>query len=1144
MTQSLQPSDPHTVRPLLPIQHAAPNPVVQQPPVLCCGRLWTWIVDYICTPIYRLFSMIFCCSKNQPVPISSHVLTTIGAGNAAAESAPRLTAARNMLRQPVCLDPPTQISPPLQNFDPSIWPAGNRPAIALQQLLQFLACSNESAALFTILAQPEPDQSENLTNAAPSTARPLHQLLQNHLSAVVEKIRNPNPEAPLTNEHLQDLRTFFSRNALLTPTTINGFDLWCKLCEKLQCETLIDDFDPMASLLTQIILNGPFLPRPVEMGTITIPNETQLPVIPSMAVGSQKNLNHLLMLLANSLEIDAWGSTELNLEAVYQENDTDSQIRQKHFKAKVESAKLQLLRNHLTAITNKLRSDQQSEMPTASELKTLLDLIAACGGNTRGPIKDLLKFLCLKFKGTPEQFRNLYERYLSDPNSGTGKVLSELPAPLAASRRAEEMTIPLLNSNWPREQQILYHLLAFIAQSPHWDQALTNDLSSTLVPRREQETESQFTDRLFANHADNAEKIVFQRHLSHIIHSMRTQTSDLPEEDIHPTAKEIQILQSHISLSGGNCRGATKDLLKFLCLKLKMTPEDFSAVYTAYISDPDFRGTCDLLESAEELAPSHPVVKMALLPLELELSEEQKALSEALGLIAAMSSWDRALTQESSATPAPKSERETDSQYATRIFEFHAGIAEKSILQKHVRALIHSIRTQDARPIGVSDSTAMSASRIEPKHLNKLKQLLQAQGCLSRNSTEIIQCLANRLNVSKDTVWKTITPVLWNEIKDRTLNDPGELPAALDTTISRPLPNLGATCYLNSVLQTIASLSCFDEALTHELCMTPPVRQEGESLESFEARSQSAQERFLTALPYRIALQNHLRSLIRMMRLRETNHPIPANILETLFHLLQVNGWYFSPGSQQDPQELLAWLREKLDSNVAPIHTITTHSYVQDGVTRSFQKHALDSELILDIPLSTGRRLDPAFNTVNKLIDYSFNRSGTDDEKVAPPGQTEQFATAKHTCIVGEPPQTLFIQQKRFGFTPDPLHPNGGTSFRIEGSTPFSPTITIPVYPENLQGEPVVHTYKLRVVIAHHGASTNSGHYTAWALQKYLDEDQQWTDHKDSWFIYDDAHDVQRYPPSDPDHPQRMINEIRNKGYYLTYVLVPPEEEA
>jgi len=492
-----------------------------------------------------------------------------------------------------------------------------------------------------------------------------------------------------------------------------------------------------------------------------------------------------------------------------------------------------------------------------------------------------------------------------------------------------------------------------------------------------------------------------------------------------------------------------------------------------------------LLSKPVSLAPATPV-EIDLLDDEdcdIEISRNDlvqlNSLQVTLYYIAQSPIWDQYLVKTLSSHPT---ERPSET-------------ALKNSLQAHLCGIVHAMRSQQ------------ESGLLAP--LCYLKQLLEMSGCRNFDAEFTLEQIGKLLGLGEETLLKAKRAIKWCKVEMYSPLDKAVLlPKACDSTMSRPLTNLGSTCYLNALLQLIARFSCFDEMLTRPI----EISDAGASPEQAVIKKQQQ------------ALQHRLRKIIAFMRKPENLDPIPRGDLEILYQLLQINGWHHLPTSQQDPLELLTFLQDTLGAQPSKIDLIEKYTYQdKDGINQTFCKTATLADLQIPLPIDQNKQLVNEFDSMDKLLDNYTREAITGDNAWIPEGKTERHDLQKVSHIVGTPPNTLFIQEKRFGFSTENF-----TSFRICGSVPFSPTISLPVYDQDdLAAPPTYYPYQLKAVIGHHGgASSNSGHYTTWALQQVADEN--------NWIKYDDD----KFELFETWQTGIVERDISEKSYYLAYTLI------
>lgn len=295
------------------------------------------------------------------------------------------------------------------------------------------------------------------------------------------------------------------------------------------------------------------------------------------------------------------------------------------------------------------------------------------------------------------------------------------------------------------------------------------------------------------------------------------------------------------------------------------------------------------------------------------------------------------------------------------------------------------------------------------------------------------------------------------------LQEPEELKEASESMISKPLPNLGSTCYVNASLQLIARLNFFNAMLT-----TPIVDND----------AYTDIERDL--IKYREELRSHLCAIIHKMRGGDPDSSISREMMETLYTLLRKAGWNKNKYAQQDAHEFLNNLCDILSCPKKLIHSIAKMSCeLREKYNDTVQS---DFELLLPIPVDAAGKLPANYASMNDLLPF-YRESMIEGYK---PYKDAPGVKAHKTLFfvdteTAQAPDTLFIELKRFDQNPD------GTFKRIDARMPYTPYMEIPIYEkrdtqdQDRPYEMVVketRLYKFKAAILHHSTCCGGGHYT------------------------------------------------------------------
>lgn len=356
----------------------------------------------------------------------------------------------------------------------------------------------------------------------------------------------------------------------------------------------------------------------------------------------------------------------------------------------------------------------------------------------------------------------------------------------------------------------------------------------------------------------------------------------------------------------------------------------------------------------------------------------------------------------------------------------------------------------------------------------------------------------------------------------RILPAPSELTPANETIFSKKLVNLYSTCYMNATLQMIAATNAFNQSLTSAIPLPPR--------ENFSTDQEHA--RAVAICENKQLFKGHLAAIIQKMRSPNTHERITATHLSDLFTLAQVCGWRKQFWQQQDPHEFTLFLRQALNEQSNFLHMACTQSFILDGAVQShLGEEQMLSEIALEIPdVNAMQRTSPG-TTMCDLIDLYTTET---IENYKPRDESDETVSLhKKHHFLSPAPETLFIQEKRFGWN---AHGPYRISTAVPGPMPFNPTLTVPFHEVNDRGEVTLSEtkqYRLKTVICHHGGgSASSGHYTTLRAQHFNEQE--------TWVLYNDAKEPQRYPSNDPAGlaPPIVSNIIKTNAYYLAYELV------
>lgn len=759
------------------------------------------------------------------------------------------------------------------------------------------------------------------------------------------------------------------------------------------------------------------------------------------------------------------------------------------------------VQGHLSAIIEKIRNPNSESPLTTQHLSEFIRMLQARDlgieyKNTQKPDEIFLK-LCLKFNCV--QLINSY-----DPASSylTQIIYNTNSEPL---------------KQIPREQ--LYPTLKLFLQSDIFSGLLENGAQEAVLYSNSDDPNKTRLEYLITS----GRQIGIQLLQQQFIQLIRTDESELETQIGSLLGKIISILKAlnlpPLSLTNPN----PIDFLKNTCAALMATDEQFESLYSELIDNAIAPPPFVESENSENNEKNTSQDK--------SLDEKISNVKEVLLLMREFSAIFQKIAELSQGITERRESRPANNERAmgSALNAFNQSIG----CIKREKALI-----QFKKLLFDEQLDAQSNSK-ELDELKILIGLMKVNGHNLSTSENVVYSFSRLLSLDTQLTWELRSAIIWKSLEGKLLNTQELAPVDINH-ISLPLPNLAATCYLNSVLQMMAHLSIFDALLTQAI--TPPQRfkKDSETPENFETRNAIEKDKLNRELEYRKALQSHLRSIIHRMRtiqlVAQPNQngrfiPLEKNDLVTLFKLLQINGWHVETNSQEDPHEFLMYLSRVFNISFGCIET-TDYVFSNHHSYRSPKTLTLQ-DISITLPVEHDELL-PQFDTMETLINHNFAAETID---YTPPGETAALEYTKQTFVTSDP-QTLFVHLKRFENMQE----------RICAKVPISPRIKLSVYDKaDLSAPPRLVSYQLRVVICHHplqykdpssnetviSRTLQGGHYTSQILQSY--------NHADAWIHYNDSCISAASIKNPGEYPPGVVNNLNANGYYIAYERIDNE---
>lgn len=728
-----------------------------------------------------------------------------------------------------------------------------------------------------------------------------------------------------------------------------------------------------------------------------------------------------------------------------------------------------LIRNHLSSIVASLRSPKSGKPLEVKTFEDLLQFLQSCEISTDTP-EDLINGLTDQDVGKKPSL----ERKAA---SFTLKCL-ERPESLGSPKSFG----PLKINKIPMASSGLALLLELLACS-------------------------QITERWLGYEGNCIESINIrnlQDHLAGIVFLLRT------DEDSVGEAELVTLMQLIQRCNSTKIR-APAQLLRILCVLFQGTEEEFVTMYRClffqvYLEPNSLKYA---LTKPDELTSQ--IVDFETLRVCQPSILQDDPVVLLLLFLASGTAWDHVLSKPIIFEKTFKAVGESEEEFSIKRLEKLGNEFLAQILQGHLCALVHQIR--------------MQSGSLDMEHIETVQFLLKLNAIDATSSETLFEDLCRVFLVDQEMVQSFKTAFKWAMIESKLLGQEELIP--LDSrVITKGLPNLGTTCYMNVVLQLIAHMD-FDSLLKGEISFIPPYRHSNEEDNEYQSRVVEERQKFEALFPMKLALQDQLRGVISQMRL--SGKELGAQELQCLYSLLELNGWDKTICSQEDPHEFLKFLMHALGARGPELQVIDLYRYDKDGQEKSFQVPTVLNDLAFPIP-TDGKRISSEVTSLEQLFKLYAYEDITGDNTCVPPEEVTQYALNKARCLVGEPPKNLFVQLIRSGF-------ERGEPFRIAGEAPLKQTFKIPFHNGfNLSERPKEVTYAIKAVIGHRATiesysqesfNHNAGHYSIVIQQ--LDE----LSASGILVNYDDNKPPQVFNCSAL--PPDAIQEMRSSAYYVAF---------
>jgi len=344
------------------------------------------------------------------------------------------------------------------------------------------------------------------------------------------------------------------------------------------------------------------------------------------------------------------------------------------------------------------------------------------------------------------------------------------------------------------------------------------------------------------------------------------------------------------------------------------------------------------------------------------------------------------------------------------------------------------------------------------------------------------------------------------------------------------LKNLGNTCYLNTIVQVLASLKCFRQALMEVECaMQSPILSDTDASKSPPRAAR--RKRNVNSLT------KSLQKLVQELNAGTKRTVEPSYFVQAVHEQMPS----FNGHLQQDVQEFFCQLLYKL--NVEKTHGCSEeilNCVVNRMFTGAWQSEVTcnqcgnanqNREQFNTLPLEFPNKYHKSQSLLKPVtLDYLLHFYTQSEPlgrvyncencrtRVGPNGRTRRQSVrteAAKRITVLESPKCLFIHLKRARYS----HINGQE--KINCHVDFPEKLNLGPYMTKEKDKENNPEYVLRAVVVHHGKYFSSGHYTT-----YVWNDSENRKNTSGWVQYNDSEVT----------GSRLLDVMQSQAYMLLYV--------